>query len=211
MRVYYHVNGFRPTKNYGIWIFLQFLILSFSDNSRMVKKYARKLINELQPKQRIWIRIQIQHFMSTLIRIQIFCFNDHKLYNFTADKNLIFVIKSCNLFIPRTLWRTSKLQEKPSTLNREHSALQNMKSFFFYFLGHLGLLDPDPADYNQWGSGSGSIVRITTIARWPLGSWQLDSWQPERRQRACSQRDINITASQLTAKEKTASQSTASG
>ncbi len=42
----------------------------------------------------------------------------------TAEKNLsFFVIKNCNLLIPGLL-STSKLQEKPLALKREHPALQ---------------------------------------------------------------------------------------
>jgi hypothetical protein len=51
--------------------------------------------------------------------------------------------------------KDSQTQEKPFTLNREHSALQNMKSHFFSIFWVIsGLLDPDPADYNQCGSRS---------------------------------------------------------
>ncbi len=47
----------------------------------------------------------------------------------------IFWSKIVYLFIPRPPWRTSKLQEKPSVLKREHPALQNMKFLnFFQFL-----------------------------------------------------------------------------
>jgi hypothetical protein len=35
----------------------------------------------------------------------------------------IFVIKNCNLLIPRPPYRTPKLQEKPSALKKEHPAL----------------------------------------------------------------------------------------
>jgi hypothetical protein len=45
----------------------------------------------------------------------------------------LFLIKNCNLLIHRSPKRTSKLQEKPSYLKREHPAL----------LGHFALLDPD--------------------------------------------------------------------
>jgi hypothetical protein len=41
----------------------------------------------------------------------------------------------------------AKLQEMPSGLLREHPALQNMKFLYFFaiFVGHIDLLDPDPA------------------------------------------------------------------
>ncbi len=61
-----------------------------------------------------------------------------------------FLIKNCNLLIPGLYKRTSKLQEKPSALKREHPALQKMTIIFlghFYPLGS-GLqsrnVDPDP-------------------------------------------------------------------
>ncbi len=42
----------------------------------------------------------------------------------------IFLIKNCNLLIPRPPLRTSKLRrEKPSSLKREYPALQNMDHF----------------------------------------------------------------------------------
>jgi hypothetical protein len=40
-------------------------------------------------------------------------------------------------------YKTSKLQENPSALKREHPTLQNMK-FFPIFGGLFALLDPDP-------------------------------------------------------------------
>jgi hypothetical protein len=43
------------------------------------------------------------------------------------------------------------LQEKPSVLEREQQALQTMKLLSF-FCPFFALLDPDPADPNQWGS-----------------------------------------------------------
>jgi hypothetical protein len=57
------------------------------------------------------------------------------------EKNLIciFLIKNSYLLIPRPPLRTSKLQEKPSALIREHPALQNFKTFSI-FLGHFALL-----------------------------------------------------------------------
>jgi hypothetical protein len=46
----------------------------------------------------------------------------------------LFLIKNCNLLIPRSPQRTSKLQEKPSALKREHPALQKKCLNFFLFL-----------------------------------------------------------------------------
>ncbi len=72
-------------------------------------------------------------------RIQIQGFDDQKFNKFTVD-----------LHIPRPQIRTSKLQEKPSALKREHPALQNMKLLNFFefsiFCGHFCL----------FRSGSGS-------------------------------------------------------
>jgi hypothetical protein len=58
-----------------------------------------------------------------LIRIQDF----ENLKKFTAGK-----IKYCNLLIP---YRTSKLQEKSSSIKREHPALEN-----FSLVGHSSIL-----------------------------------------------------------------------
>ncbi len=68
-----------------------------------------------------------------------------------------FVDKNCNLLIPRPPLRTSKLQEKPSALKREHPALQKTKfiNFLFLFLRlflpswiririRIQILNPDP-------------------------------------------------------------------
>jgi hypothetical protein len=73
-----------------------------------------------------------------------------KLKKFTAG---FFVLKNCNLLIPRPPLRT--LQEKPSALKREYPALQSMKiPYFFLFLRVIvALLDPDP----HFGCGSRSI------------------------------------------------------
>jgi hypothetical protein len=59
---------------------------------------------------------------------------------------LIFLIKNCNLLIPRPPSRTSKVQEKPSALKRGHPALQKIKfSNFFLFLWVIfAFLDPNP-------------------------------------------------------------------
>jgi hypothetical protein len=95
------------------------------------------------------------------------------LKKFTAWKVLyLFLIKNCNLLIPRRIpWRTHKLQEKPSVLKREHTALKNMKFFtFFYICGSLlpssiwiliriQNMDPDPVTlFNADPCGSGSTT-----------------------------------------------------
>jgi hypothetical protein len=75
------------------------------------------------------------------IRIQFWIqdFDDQILKKFKAEKNLYFFIQNCNLLIPR--------QEKPSALNREHPAIQNMKFLYFFLLLWVifAHLDPDPA------------------------------------------------------------------
>jgi hypothetical protein len=61
-----------------------------------------------------------------------------------------------------------KLQEKPSALKREHTALQKMKIMsLFLFVGVIfALLDPDPDPAAQinadpCGSGSETLLRRT--------------------------------------------------
>jgi hypothetical protein len=50
----------------------------------------------------------------------------------------IFLIKNCNLLIPRPPLRMPKLQEKPSALKREHPVHKNMKILdFSIFVGHF--------------------------------------------------------------------------
>ncbi len=90
---------------------------------------------------------------------------------FYSWKNPIF-IKIAVFFIPRPPWRTSKLQEKPLALRREHRAFQNIKiTSFSVFGGHFSSpgsgfsrpkpmrihVDPDP--YPQhWSKNSFSVV-----------------------------------------------------
>ncbi len=59
----------------------------------------------------------------------------------TAEKNYFLKIKNYHLLNPRPPWRTPKLQQKPSTLKREHTALPKMK--FINFLWVIFAL-PDP-------------------------------------------------------------------
>jgi hypothetical protein len=46
----------------------------------------------------------------------------------------IFLIKNCNLVIPKPQEGTHKVQEKPSALKKEHPALQNMKILYFFYI-----------------------------------------------------------------------------
>jgi hypothetical protein len=71
------------------------------------------------------------------------------LKKFRAGKKY-FLFKNCNLLIPSPPERTSKLQQKSSSLKREHPGLQNMKSgtskleLSSLLWVILALLDPDP-------------------------------------------------------------------
>jgi hypothetical protein len=58
---------------------------------------------------------------------QIQGFDDQKLKKIQLKKFICFDKKICDLLIPRPPQRTIKLQERPSALKREHSALQKMK------------------------------------------------------------------------------------
>ncbi len=69
----------------------------------------------------IRIRIRVQYFKWT--RIQ--GFDDQKWTKIQPKFFFLHVlIKNCNLLIPRPSLRTSRIQEKPSALQREHPALQ---------------------------------------------------------------------------------------
>jgi hypothetical protein len=72
------------------------------------------------------------------------------------------LIKNCNLLFTRSLFRTSKLQEKPSVLKREHPALQKIKCAIF--VGHFALLNPNPGtplNLEPIRSGSRSTTLIS--------------------------------------------------
>jgi hypothetical protein len=65
-----------------------------------------------------------------------------------------------------TAERTSKLQKKPSALQREHLALHNMKilNFFSLFLWVIfALLDLDPDSESRSGSNSESGSGFTDL------------------------------------------------
>jgi hypothetical protein len=88
-------------------------------------------------------------------------FDDLKLKKKFIAGNLIsiFLIKNCNLLIPRPSLRTPKLQEKPSALKREHPILKNMKilDFFLFLWVIFDFLDPDPDPQFECGSGSETL------------------------------------------------------
>ncbi len=104
------------------------------------------------------------------------------------------------------------LQQQPSTLKKEHPALQIMKFFPFLWVNFGPWIRTQPTTINAGpcGSGSGSTARITTTVqlddRQGGDSWTVDSQKGDRKIAAS-----DMTASQLTTKEMTASQSTASG
>jgi hypothetical protein len=81
------------------------------------------------------------------------------------------VIKKCYLLVSRPPLRTYKLQEKPSTLKREHPALQNMKILYFFLFVCVifALLDPDPDPATQ-------IMGIHADTDIESGSTTLNSW-----------------------------------
>ncbi len=60
----------------------------------------------------------------------------HAIIICTVKKTHIIVIKTCNTFIPRPLWRTSKLKAKPQPSNKNiRQFKQNISSLFVFFLG----------------------------------------------------------------------------
>jgi hypothetical protein len=77
------------------------------------------------------------------LRIRIQDFDDQK---FSAEIfYFIFLIKNSNFLIPRPPKRPPRQEEKPSTLKREHPALQNMPFLaFFLFLYIILASDLDP-------------------------------------------------------------------
>ncbi len=70
-----------------------------------------------------------------------------------------FLIKNYDLLIFKPLYRTSKLQEKPSSLKREHSALLNMKllKICSISVGHFCPSDSGPTDLIESGSNPDPI------------------------------------------------------
>jgi hypothetical protein len=101
-------------------------------------------------------RIRIQHFRPNTdqdpdpIRIQ--GSDDQKLKKFTAKKKL----KNYNLPIPRSPERTSKLQKKPSAIQREQHFNKCNSKFFSTSVDNFSLLDPDSDPDSESGSRYGS-------------------------------------------------------
>ncbi len=112
----------------------------------------------------VWNRIHANHCFGSGILgwlpIRIQGFDDQKLFKkLQPTKILFFFFKKCNLLIHRP----SKLHEKPSVLNREHPALQNMGFLNFFLFSWASLpywiwiriptllwLNPDPIAANTW-------------------------------------------------------------
>jgi hypothetical protein len=61
------------------------------------------------------------------------------------------------------------LQEKTSALKRELTTFQNISYFLSIFVGHFGLLDPDPgsgfADLIESGSGFEKLFTSKALVR----------------------------------------------
>jgi|LakMenEpi03Aug12_release.lakeMendotaPanAssembly.Ray.scaffolds.fasta_scaffold2289726_1 hypothetical protein len=77
----------------------------------------------IQQFRSMWIRIQVR----TRIQIQIQGFN-----KFTAE-NYYFFDQKLQFTYLWTSIKDSKLQVKPQALERQHPALQNMKSLHFFY------------------------------------------------------------------------------
>jgi hypothetical protein len=62
-----------------------------------------------------------------------------KWRKYSWKKIYLFLIKNCNLIVSRPPWRTSKLQEKPLALKRDHPALQKKEIYWLssIFVGHF--------------------------------------------------------------------------
>ncbi len=98
------------------------------------------------------IRVQVfddQKFLTSISQIKIIFF-------FEEEKNAIY-----RFFIPKSLWRTSKLQAKQKIA---FITSEQYRKFFHFFLflwvifAHLNP-DPDPADQNQCWSGSTTLFK----------------------------------------------------
>ncbi len=91
------------------------------------------------------------------IRIQIQGFDDKKIGKNLQLKKITFCWSKIAIYLSIGLHkRTSNLQEKSSSLKREHLALQNLN--FLHFYGsfwpswiriRIPNADPDPADQNE--------------------------------------------------------------
>jgi hypothetical protein len=100
------------------------------------------------------MRTQIQHFRS--MRIQTQGFYDKNCKNFKAEKINVFFIKNCNLLIirPTSIKDVQATGEafSPQKRTSRTSKLGNFSLFIFLSV-IFAVLNPDPADQNQCGSG----------------------------------------------------------
>jgi hypothetical protein len=90
-------------------------------------------------------------------------FHDLNLRKFVAKKIYGFLIKNCNLLIPGPLKGRSSHRRslQPSKENIQQSKLEIFFPFSYFFVVVIFvLLDPDPAEQNQCGSGYGSETLI---------------------------------------------------
>ncbi len=112
-----------------------------------------------------FIGIRIQRFDWIRIRMWI-QFGSRVLMTKNWRKKIpmkIFLYQNCNLL-------TSKLQEKPSVLTREHQALQKMKmiNFFLCFWVIFALLNPDT-----------DPIRIRILIHSTASTWNLPQEKKE--------------------------------
>jgi len=117
---------------------------SLSEEVKAKRGQEKQCRNRSEPVFWIQIRIRIQHFslFSSEFRTRSGS-GSRVLMTKTWKKQLknifFFIIKICNLLIPKPPKWTSKLQEKPSALKREHPALQKITfiNFFSIFVGRF--------------------------------------------------------------------------
>ncbi len=83
----------------------------------------------------------------------------------------LFLSINWNFLISRSTWRTSKLQEMPSALKKEHPALKKIKfiNCFLFFWAIFAILDPDP----DCESGSTTLFKYETGTTVPEDSSHL--------------------------------------
>jgi hypothetical protein len=120
--------------------------------------YGYRYLSSVYNSTMISMRIRNQHFYQCGSGANSSDLMNEKLYYFTVK----------NIFITNPPWRASFLQDKPPDLESEHPAPQNIHFLTVsYYLGSLfptliririPIADPDPADPNQCGSGSTSLL-----------------------------------------------------
>jgi hypothetical protein len=123
-------------------------------------------------------RLQIQHFRLNTDPVPVpypypgFRWTKIKKKITAENKIWFFGIKNCNLLIPKTPERTSKLQENPSALKREYPALQNMKflNFFLFLWVIFALHRPDWIRIRIRNTARLLTVRVHFILSKKIGS-----------------------------------------